>query len=110
MVDSPGGSRAVMVWPQLTRLSDPARNNDMQIDIIDDLERLKALEQDWIAVYEADPEAPFFVSWTWMSHWLETAIKQWIVLAVRSSTDASRHVAFFALRPATRFKKGGRSL
>jgi CelD/BcsL family acetyltransferase involved in cellulose biosynthesis len=41
-----------------------------------------------------------------MSHWLAKAIKQWVVLAVRSDTDASRHVAFFALRPITRFKKG----
>jgi Acetyltransferase (GNAT) domain len=78
----------------------------MQIDIIDNRDDLDRLERDWRAVYAADPQAHYFVSWTWMSHWLDTAIKEWIVLAARSDSDPSRHVAFFALRPITRFKKG----
>src|SRR5262245_5479685 len=69
----------------------------MFIDIIDNFEDLERLKPNWDAVYEADPEAQFFLSWTWLSQWLLAARPQWFVLAVKPTPDASSYVAFFPL-------------
>ena len=55
----------------------------MQVDVIDNVDALSALKSDWEAVYAVDPEAHFFVSWTWMSKWLRELSSAWVVLAVR---------------------------
>ena len=39
----------------------------MQIDIIDSYKAFAELETNWNAVYQKDPEAQFFLSWTWFS-------------------------------------------
>lgn len=78
----------------------------MHIDVIEGSDELAGLERDWRAVYDADPEAHYFVSWPWMSCWLKSAIKDWVVLAARPDGDDTRHVAFLALRPIVRFKRG----
>jgi hypothetical protein len=72
----------------------------MQIDVIDEFARLCEVKSDWDAVYRADPEAQFFLSWTWMSKWLTIVGRQsrWAILAAKLHADTPTYVAFFPLR------------
>jgi CelD/BcsL family acetyltransferase involved in cellulose biosynthesis len=72
----------------------------MHIDVIDKFERLAEVKTAWEAVYRADPEAQFFLSWAWMSKWLTIVGRQsrWVILAAKLDADASTYVAFFPLR------------
>lgn len=75
----------------------------MQIDVFDDFDALAGLREDWQAVYASDPEAHFFLSWTWMANGLRGAKATWLVLAARPS-GASRYVAFLPLRLRSKSK------
>ena len=55
----------------------------MQIDIIDEPSTLESLQAHWQALYDTDPEANYFLSWTWMSAWLKRVQAKWLVLAAR---------------------------
>lgn len=55
----------------------------MQIDIIEETSALESLRDHWQALYDRDPEANYFLSWTWMSAWLKRAQAKWLVLAAR---------------------------
>ena len=79
----------------------------MRIDVIDDYETLIALKANWEAVYECDPESQFFLSWTWLTRWLETDDSQWFILAAAPDAQGSDYVAFFPLRLKTKKKKSG---
>jgi CelD/BcsL family acetyltransferase involved in cellulose biosynthesis len=79
----------------------------MHIDAIDNFEMLTQFRRDWDAVYEADPEAHFFLSWAWMSKWLKEIRTPWLVLAARPSAGTPASVAFFPLRWRARTTKGG---
>lgn len=68
----------------------------MHVDAIDDYDSFLALKDDWESVYADDPEAQFFLSWTWMTKWLESAISEWVVVVVRD--DDGRCVAILPLR------------
>ncbi|HIK30419.1 MAG TPA: GNAT family N-acetyltransferase [Oscillatoriales cyanobacterium M59_W2019_021] len=68
----------------------------MQIEIINNFEKLKQLRADWDAVYNADPVANFFLSWVWLSGWFAILSDRWFVLAARSDDD-STYIAFFPL-------------
>ena len=78
----------------------------MRVDIIDNVKALGELRADWDAVYEADPEAHFFLSWTWMSKWLAAIKETWFVLAARPD-DGSAPVAFLPLWLHTEERKSG---
>lgn len=78
----------------------------MHIDTIDSLEGLTEISGNWDAVYEADPEAHFFLSWTWLSNWLKGE-KRWFILAVKPDVNASDYVAFFPLTLEIKTKGGG---
>lgn len=72
----------------------------MNLEIIDNLESFQAARANWEDVYERDPQAQFFISWTWIF----TTIKEidelkipWSILAVRSSHSASDYVGFMPL-------------
>ncbi|MCH8182876.1 MAG: GNAT family N-acetyltransferase [Proteobacteria bacterium] len=78
----------------------------MYIDVIESREKLIEVRRDWDSVYEADPEAQFFISWTWISKWFERR-KQWFVLAAKPTADASEYVGFFPLKLDIRTRKGG---
>ena len=75
------------------------------IDVIDNFGDFKRLKDNWDTVYEADPEAQFFLSWTWLSQWLP-ARPHWFILAAKPTQD-SRYVAFFPLRLRQSRKRGG---
>lgn len=82
----------------------------MHIDVIVSLEKLNTLKETWEAVYDADPEAQFFLSWPWISRWLQAAKSHWLVLAVKTDADASTYVAFFPLRYRVKKTANGKIL
>ena len=74
----------------------------MHIDIIETLPSLAKLEDNWNAVYDADPEAQIFLSWKWLSGWLAHIEGPWFILAAKASAGADApYVAFFPLRLQT---------
>jgi len=79
----------------------------MRVDVIDSTKALSALRADWDAVYEADPEAQFFLSWTWMACWLAAIGDPWFILAARPDGEPAGYVAFFPLRLGTKERKSG---
>ncbi len=70
----------------------------MHIDIVDDYESFLALKDDWESVYADDPEAHFFLSWTWMTKWLDSAISEWEIVVARDDENGGRCVAVLPLR------------
>ena len=78
----------------------------MQIDFIEDHSLLCRLKEQWDAVYQADPEAHFFTSWTWMSKRLQDLDSPWFVLAARPEGDDENYVAFFPLTVQIKAMKG----
>ncbi|HMN14977.1 MAG TPA: GNAT family N-acetyltransferase [Bellilinea sp.] len=79
----------------------------MHVEIIDNFQDFTQVKVNWDAVYEADPEAQFFLSWTWMSKWLEWIEDQWFILAAKPKANAPAYVAFLPLRLRTEMRKGG---
>ena len=79
----------------------------MHVDVIESFETLTELKKNWDAVYEADPEAQFFLSWTWIANWLERIDCQWFILAAKAAPDASEYTAFFPLQLHTRMREDG---
>ncbi len=82
----------------------------MQVDVIDDMDGFLRLREQWDAIYAADPEAQFFLSWTWLSVWLRQLENGWIVLAARSGAGAGGYAGFFPLRLRTEFKAANGAL
>lgn len=79
----------------------------MYISVINSFETLARFRTDWDLVYEADPEAQFFLSWTWLSGWLKEVNWQWFILAAKPTPEAPRYIAFFPLKiRATKTKEG----
>ncbi len=81
--------------------------NDMQINLIDDFETFKEIRKNWDFVYEADPQAQFFLSWVWLSGWLKMRKESWFILAAKPSAHASSYVGFFPLRIRVNQQDGG---
>jgi CelD/BcsL family acetyltransferase involved in cellulose biosynthesis len=79
-------------------LAGPGGGSSSCIDVIGSFHRFCELRDAWEAVYAADPEAQFFLSWTWMEQWLKALKTQWFILAAKSKAGASDYVAFFPLR------------
>jgi tetratricopeptide (TPR) repeat protein len=79
----------------------------MRIDVIDTISDLGKLEDNWNAVYDSDPDAKFFLSWKWLSGWLEQIAGPWFVLAAKAGYDDSApYVAFLPLRIQTKVENG----
>lgn len=75
----------------------------MQVDIFHSADDLRDIKDSWERVYEADPEAQFFLSWTWIHNWFRSQSFNFLILAVRPEGDGSEtgdhgYVAFFPLR------------
>jgi tetratricopeptide (TPR) repeat protein len=79
--------------------------DQMRIDVIDNFDDFNALRRDWDAVYEADPEAHFFLSWQWLSDYLTVNRTVWFVLAAKSNETDARYAAFLPMRMQTLFDK-----
>jgi len=70
----------------------------MQIDVIDDFETFNKIRKNWDFVYESDPHAQFFLSWVWLSGWLQMIAEPSFILAAKPHTHDSSYVAFFPLK------------
>lgn len=78
----------------------------MRVDIVDTHQALLDLKENWDAVYTSDPEGQFFLSWTWISNWLDGDRSQWFILAA-APDGSSEYVAFFPLRLRTKMRRRG---
>jgi CelD/BcsL family acetyltransferase involved in cellulose biosynthesis len=78
----------------------PSSIEKLRIEIFDQFQDLLAIKENWNSVYRSDPEAQFFLSWTWISNWLIVIRRQsrWIILAAKLPGDPSTYVGFFPLR------------
>jgi len=79
----------------------------MLVEIIDDQKKFTELQPQWEAVYDADPEAHFFLSWTWMFNWLKRVTYPSLILAVRPEGESPDYAAFFPLWIKTKERKTG---
>jgi hypothetical protein len=77
------------------------------VDIIDNFETFTQFRDNWEAVYNADPEAQFFLSWTWIHNWFDGLDVQWIILAAKPHANSSSYVAFFPLQLRTELSRNG---
>ncbi|HEY8332265.1 MAG TPA: GNAT family N-acetyltransferase [Tardiphaga sp.] len=78
----------------------------MHIDIIETSSSLARVEDNWNAVYDADPEAQIFLSWQWLNGWLAQIEGPWFILAAKDSDDVDApYVAFFPLRLQSAIEK-----
>ncbi|MGH7030291.1 MAG: GNAT family N-acetyltransferase [Stellaceae bacterium] len=75
----------------------------MHIHIIEEFGDFNAVRGDWEAVYDADPEAQFFLSWQWLADWLEIHRTVWFVLAAKHRETDPNYIAFLPLRMLTQF-------
>lgn len=75
----------------------------MRIDVINTLPDFARLEENWNAVYDADPDAQLFISWRWLSGWLGQIASPWFVLAAKTTDKADApYVAFLPMRIQTK--------
>ena len=77
----------------------------MNLDTIDNFADFEKLESTWNAVYAADPDAHYFLSWGWMRQLFIEDSYNWCVLAVRPAQRANAYVAFFPIRRRVRYSK-----
>lgn len=78
----------------------------MHVDVIDTLDDLIALRRNWDHVYEADPEANYFLSWSWISTWFKSRSAPWFVLAAKLEPEDASYVGFFPLQLGAGLEKG----
>ncbi|TPN85530.1 GNAT family N-acetyltransferase [Mesorhizobium sp. CU2] len=78
----------------------------MRVDVIDSLDTLLQLKDNWDSVYAADPDAQYFMSWQWIAGWFKRLRYQWLVLAARE-TASSDYVGFFPLQLRTERARDG---
>ncbi|MCA0278128.1 MAG: GNAT family N-acetyltransferase [Proteobacteria bacterium] len=74
----------------------------MQVDVITDPKALDGLRDNWDRLYEADPEAQFFLSWTWLARHLQLYEGTWFLLAARDGAPGTPYAALMPLRLRTR--------
>ena len=77
----------------------------MQVDIITTRDELNRLRQNWDDLYQKDPEAQFFLSWTFLSSYMRRYEDAWSVLAARPGKKGSPYVALLPIRLRTRLNK-----
>jgi len=64
--------------------------------LIERVDHFECLRTAWDALYLRDPEAQFFLSWTWLAGVLRAHPGQWVVLVVRDRDG--RYLGFLPLR------------
>ena len=80
----------------------------MHVDVIKSRDVLLRLRSNWDSVYQADPEAQFYMSWTWIAGWFERLGCQWIVLAAKADANSQDYVGFFPLQLRTERSRDGK--
>lgn len=80
----------------------------MRIEIITSLDEFRSLRDNWERVYDADPHAQLFLSWTWLYGWLPKLRDPWVILAARDEhADDHGFAAFWPLRIETHAADNG---
>jgi CelD/BcsL family acetyltransferase involved in cellulose biosynthesis len=80
--------------------------NIVRVEVIETKPAFNRLEQDWNAVYAADPDAQLFLSWRWLSGWLGQISSPWLILAAKADNAAEApYVAFLPLRLGVKAQK-----
>jgi len=80
----------------------------MRIGLVEGMERLQELESAWREIYCLDPESQFYLSWSWLSAYLQKTAGDWLVL-VATPEGADRPVALLPIRlQLKRRKKSGK--
>jgi len=77
----------------------------MFIQTLQEFTEFEAIRDNWDAVYAADPQAQFFLSWQWLFDWLTTHPTVWFVLAAKRSPADVEYVGFLPIRMRTDFDK-----
>ena len=77
----------------------------MRVDVITQPEELLGLRENWDKLYARDPDAHFFVSWTFLSTYLRRFDGSWFILGARVGPHRTQYVALLPLRLRTRMKK-----
>jgi len=77
----------------------------MQVDVVETYTEFEKLKLKWDVVYEADPEAQFFLSWDWLAQVFLQHEKGWFILAARVDDTDNDYIAFFPLRIKTQVSK-----
>jgi CelD/BcsL family acetyltransferase involved in cellulose biosynthesis len=77
----------------------------MRVEIIEGKEAIERLRPQWDAIYDADPEAQFFLSWSWLDAYNAPWAYDVFVLAVRPDDDSADYVALMPLRLRTRERR-----
>lgn len=72
----------------------------MHVEIIDSMNALGRVRENWDRVYADDPEAQYFLSFTWIVNWFELG-SRWLVLAAKADPESGDYVAFFPVRLST---------
>lgn len=98
-----------------------AQAHRLQVSVVKRYADFVALREQWEAVYDADPEAQFFLSWSFFSNWFEKGDDNdsgWLVLVVRAADQPKDCLALLPLRlragksqwnrPVMRLMMGGR--
>ena len=76
----------------------------MQVEIIEGKEAIERLRPEWDAIYDADPEAQLFMSWTWLNNYNAPWARDCFILAVRPDSGTG-YVALMPLRLRTRERR-----
>ncbi|NGX96872.1 MAG: GNAT family N-acetyltransferase [Candidatus Afipia apatlaquensis] len=79
----------------------------MHVDVIKSRDMLLRVRSNWEVVYQADPEAQLYMSWTWIAGWFEKLGCQWIVLAAKTDANSPDYDGFFPLQLRTEQRRDG---
>lgn len=79
----------------------------VRVDLIEGRTAITELRSQWNAVYQADPEASYFLSYEWLFGTAESAGAGSYVLAVRASHGEPGYVAFLPVRLVTKHDSDG---
>ena len=74
----------------------------MRVEIIEGNEAIERLRPAWDAIYDADPEAQHFLSWSWLKAYLAPWRADTFILAARPDTEGAGYVALLPLRLRTK--------
>ena len=78
----------------------------MIVDLIDTIEDLEKVRENWDEVYLADRHARYFLSFRFLRDWMASFTGHWFVLAAKP-TIKSRYEAFLPLRMRTSAREDG---